>query len=280
MEPQETENTSSSPAPEEATTPPTEGLPEAKIDALTTTEEWEVRIAKTFVYFLFIGVAGSFLLSIYISIFRGATAPPKVWKATMQRSQGEQTMRPSKVRRCVQQLEALDHEQQRETQAVWSRMRQGHRGNLTLWQEWSRNWRKRMKGLLTQCPMALDAKDSKSKPLVPKRLSQCVGEVQQLSKALQKRADALWLKTPRGQSRDMDRWKDWSGDWQRRMRGLIKRCPLYHKGDVAQAFHRASTQMLRLQQEQEKALLIFFRKSSDLFRDIRQSMHSLKQELR
>lgn len=241
---------------------------------------WEVRIAKLLVLIVFIGAVGSMVLAIFVSIYRGAIASPRVWKMSASTQQQALAMKPTRVLKCVKSLRVLDQEQFQRTRSLWFQMRNGHRGHLTLWQEWSRDWRRRLKALRSQCPMALRKGSVQGSTNRLKTLKQCRRKFNGLTRILNKKSDALWLNVRKGQTKQLQKWKSWSKRWERRIHTLVKQCPLNGRGEIAKSFHRASQKMLELQQQQERALVPFFSKSSDVFRDIRQSMHSLKEELR
>jgi ketosteroid isomerase-like protein len=248
----------------------------------TTEQPWEVKVTKSVILFLFVAITASFILAIFVSLYRGATTAPDVWASSTKTSKNNRAgkVAPFKLRKCVGVLQTLDREQHQQTRRLWFRMRNGHRGHLTLWQEWSRDWRRRMKRLLKQCPLQHTPGSKGASNQSLRSMPQCAKKMAALTKTLKKKATALWDNERKGRQGDLQKWQDWSRNWNRRMGMLIKRCPLYDKGEIAKAFHRASHKMMQLQREQERVVLPFFKKSSDLFRDIRQAMHSLKEELR
>lgn len=241
--------------------------------------EWENRLGRYLVMVILGLVGGSFTLAIILSIHHSITAPPQVWGVPPSAKRTAPLMSRPRLRVCRRHLERLSNEQYRETTSLWYRMRHGHRGHLTLWQEWSRDWKRRMKGLLQRCPMRTSSKAS-SQPGSPLSLGTCTKQFNKLNNQLQSKGRVLWEKARPGATSYLRGWKDWSSSWHRRMKLWHQRCPVFGEGETARAFHRAHRQMLALQQQQEKALLAFFKKSSGLFRDIRQALHSLKEELR
>ncbi|TNE47923.1 MAG: hypothetical protein EP343_17755 [Deltaproteobacteria bacterium] len=241
--------------------------------------EWENRLGRYLVMAILGLVGGSFTLAILLSIYNSISAPPQVWGVPPSPKRAAPLMSRQRLRVCRQHLERLSNEQYRETTSLWYRMRNGHRGHLTLWQEWSRDWQRRMKNLLKRCPMRNKATAQKTSNN-PLSLSSCTEKFQALNTQLQQKGRVLWEKARPGANSYLQGWKDWSGSWYRRMQQWRQRCPVFGEGETARAFHRAHHQMLVLQRKQEKALLAFFQKSSDLFRDIRQALHSLKEELR
>jgi hypothetical protein len=240
---------------------------------------WESRLGRYLVMLILGLVGGSFTLAIFLSVYTSITTPPKVWGVPPTPQKPAHLMTRSQIQICRQHLERLSAEQLRETTSLWYRMNQGHRGHLTLWQEWSRDWHRRMNQLLQQCPMR-----SKTPPFTEKTqtlsLRTCTQQFNKLNQELQRKSSSLWLKTRQGPSHYLKGWQDWSQFWQRRMQLWQQRCPIHGEGEIVLAFRRAHTQMLALQRQQEKALITFFSQSADLFRDIRQALHGLKEELR
>lgn len=240
---------------------------------------WEFRLGR-FLMMLILGlVGGSFSLAIFVSVYTSITTPPKVWGVPPTPTKPAHLMTRGQIQICRHHLEQLRAEQLRETTSLWYRMNQGHRGHLTLWQEWSRDWHRRMTRLVQRCPMQSNPVPSTSQPQALS-LQVCTQQFNQLNQELQKKSASLWLKTRQGPSHYAKGWQDWSRSWQLRMMLWQQRCPVHGEGDIALAFRRAHTQMLELQRQQEKALLQFFSQSADLFRDIRQALHGLKEELR
>ncbi len=253
--------------------PNTASSPRKKLD-------WEFRLGRQLVLLILFLVGGSFTLAMILSIYRSITAPPQVWGTSNSTSkQGIQRLKRGRIKVCRQYLEQLHTEQARETTALWYRMRRGHRGHLTLWEEWSRDWKHRMLRLQKQCTM-LSSKTSPSHPTKTLSLRTCTQQFARLNKELQSKSSTLWLKARQGSKHYLKGWQDWSRSWQRRMHLWLQRCPIHGENDIAQAFRRAHSKMLILQRRQEKALLAFFKSSSGLFRDIRQSLYNLKEELR
>lgn len=240
--------------------------------------DWEFRLGRYLVLLLLIAVGGGCTLAMFISIYRSITAPPKVWRVTAGASpSGSQQLKRSRIRACRQHLERLHAEQGTETTALWYRMRKGHRGHLTLWAEWSRDWKRRMNRIQAQCAMS-STPNPKARPGKAMPLRACTKQFAQLNQELQSQSKKLWHKA-RSSTRSLKGWQDWSRSWQRKMLMWQKSCPIHGDGDTAIAFRRAHSKMMALQRKQEKALLTFFRSSSGLFRDIQQSLHSLKEEL-
>jgi len=247
-------------------------------DAITP--HWKSRLGRDMMMLSLGLLAGSIVFATLFSIYQSISAPPPVWGIPSSTQHSAQRVTKSHIKVCFEHLKQLNNEQSKEATALWFRMRYGHRGHLTLWQEWSRDWRKRVKKLLKQCHMRSNSKEKIASSLRSKTIKKCVQNFSKLNEDLKKRTEKWWLAKRRGHHHYLKGWKDWSNSWQQRVHTLLKTCPIYGQGEIARAFRRAHSKMLALQDKQEKALIKFFTESSDLFRDIRQSLHSLREELR
>lgn len=176
-------------------------------DALSEEEEalrWNKQLGKTLALFMYLIFTVGVLLALFMSLFRAVTAKPKVLAGF---GSSSKYMKVSKLKQCVKRLRGLDRELEHESAVIWYRVRKGHRHYLTAWNDWAR-------------------------------------------------------------------------DWRRRMLELRRQCPLQGRSEIARAFRRASRNMLELQSRQEKTFRKFYKNSMWLFREVRQGLHLLKEELR
>ncbi|GEM_PF-2465772 len=114
----------------------------------------------------------------------------------------------------------------------------------------------------------------------PHRLRTCVARLRRLDQEMEQESKNLWFRVRRGNRYYLAAWQDWSRDWQHRMDVLLKQCPLRGDDEISRSFRRASTQMLELHKRQHKVFSEFFSKAAWLFREVREGMHVLQEELR
>jgi hypothetical protein len=244
----------------------------------TPNSGWEFSLGRYVVAVIFGLVAGSLALAILWSVYRSVTTAPIVWGITSAPSNPAALLKRSHIRVCMQHLERLNSEQIKETTSMWHRLRYGHRGHLTLWQEWARNWRQRADRLLQQC--FLSDVPRKAGTQLPLAMQHCVQKFEKLNRELQNKSTKIWLPKHHGQRHEIQEWKEWSQNWHQRMNLLLQSCPIYGEAEIGRSFQRAHKRMLDLQIQQEKYLTQFFEHSAEIFRDIRQSIQNLKEELR
>jgi len=230
------------------------------------------QMGRLFVFLVYGLVTSGMVLAIFHSIYQHVSTPPKIVSF---KDGKHQIMKASHVKQCVKGLRALNEELETESKHLWYRMRHGNRHYVAMWEAWGKDWRKRLKKLMKQCPLGTQKLQTQKSA----RVNVCTTGLKKLENELEKKR-AIWLSGPRGPKRDLRKWKDWGKDWRQRTNALINRCPIYGQNEIARAFQRASKRMLVLQKRQEKAFSKFFGESSWLFRDIRQSLHILKEELR
>jgi hypothetical protein len=114
----------------------------------------------------------------------------------------------------------------------------------------------------------------------PARLRTCVARLRRLDQEMEQESKNLWFRVRKGNRYYLTAWQDWSRDWQHRMDVLLKQCPLRGEDEISRSFRRASTQMLELHKRQHKVFSDFFSKTAWLFREVREGMHVLQEELR
>ncbi len=238
---------------------------------------WEYRLGWWLALSSFIAVGGSFALAVLWSVYRSVSSPPKVWGKPKTTLNPRKSLSISQIKTCANHLKELHREQLRETTALWFRISRGHRGYLTLWQEWSRDWTERLNELMDRCPFA---NPEEMKKLRPTSLEKCYKNGKKLWEELEKKSKSIWEPKKHGGKHFLQNWREWSEDWKNRMNELLLRCPIYGPRDIAKAFYHAYYQMLKFQKKQEKMVFELFSSSLELFRDLRQSLHKLREELR
>ncbi|MCK6511635.1 hypothetical protein L6R29_16900 [Myxococcota bacterium] len=126
----------------------------------------------------------------------------------------------------------------------------------------------------------LENTERKGYVMPPHRLRTCVARLRRLDQEMEQESKNLWFRVRRGNRYYLTAWQDWSRDWQHRMDVLLKQCPLRGDDEISRSFRRASTQMLELHKRQHKVFSEFFSKAAWLFREVREGMHVLQEELR
>ncbi|MCB9637661.1 MAG: hypothetical protein H6727_02005 [Myxococcales bacterium] len=126
----------------------------------------------------------------------------------------------------------------------------------------------------------LEKTGSKGYVMKARRLRTCASRLRSLDLEMETESKNLWFRVRRGNRYYLTAWKDWSRDWQRRMNILLTQCPLRGNDEVSLAFRRASTRMLELHKRQEKVFSKFFGEAAWLFREVREGLHILQEELR
>lgn len=112
------------------------------------------------------------------------------------------------------------------------------------------------------------------------RLHSCVARLRRMDQELEQESKNIWYRLRHKNRHHLSAWLDWSQDWRTRMDTLMKQCPLRGKSGIPRGFQRASESMLELQRRQEKAFRSFYTDSAWLFREIREGLHMLQEELR
>ena len=130
-----------------------QGLP-GDLDANEeTVRPVEYTIGRLIVALVLVGGAGSFVIAMFGSLYAAVSQPPKVYLTTAKGTPKKRVlMKPARVLRCVQRLRRLDKELEHESTALWHRLRKGNRLSLRSWEDWARDWQRRMKLLQRQCP--------------------------------------------------------------------------------------------------------------------------------
>jgi hypothetical protein len=126
----------------------------------------------------------------------------------------------------------------------------------------------------------IEATEKKGYVMKPARLLTCVQRLRSLDEEMENESKHLWYRMRVGNRHALRVWQDWSRDWQQRMELLNKQCPLRGDDDISRSFRRASKRMLELHKRQEKAFTRFFSDTAWLFREVREGLHVLKEELR
>ncbi|MEM1008909.1 MAG: hypothetical protein AAGJ35_07865, partial [Myxococcota bacterium] len=114
----------------------------------------------------------------------------------------------------------------------------------------------------------------------PWHLHMCLVRLQRLDREMEHESKQLWYRVRHGNRYYLTSWRDWSLDWQRRMKQLMEWCPFRAKDKISRGFRRASLRMLSLQKRQTEMFSAFFSKNQWLFREIREGLQILQEEVR
>ena len=131
-------------------------------------------------------------------------------------------------------------------------------------------------------PKAREIWNNKIVTMKASRLKSCVKRLRLLDYDLEEKSKDLWFKMRHGSrySRYLILWKDFSKNWKRRMHKLKQQCRLQETTNIGRSFQQTVRGLSKLQTYQEKSFYDFYKNSGHLFRDVRQGLHALKEELR
>lgn len=133
---------------------------------------------------------------------------------------------------------------------------------------------------VTASPNVVISTPEGGKAIRPARLRSCVARLRRMDAELEQESKHIWYRLRHKNRHHLTAWLDWSQDWRNRMNALNKQCPLRGKTGLPRSFQRALESMLELQKRQEKAFQSFYTDSAWLFREVREGLHHLQEELR